>query len=157
MVNKEQIMQEATYYIENDDVTVEEAAKHFNISKRTFQLHMAKLLDIAPDIARLQREKSQRMQEMRRGNYERTAENARKPNWTSEDAVKIAQYMIENNATIRMAGEHFQIPKTTIHEMISKGISNDSPIRESLDELIDAHNKDKSQNNYLITDSGPKK
>lgn len=157
MVNKEQIMQEARYYIENDDVTVEQTAEYFGISKRTFQLHMKKLLEIAPSMAKLQQEKSQRMQEMRRGRYERNDENTRKANWTSDDAIAVAKYMLENNATIRMAGEHFQIPKTTIHEMISRGIPNDSPVRESLDELIAAHNKDKSQNNYLITDIGHRK
>ena len=39
MTKDKQIIEEAKYYIKND-VTTEEVAMHFGISKRTFQLHM---------------------------------------------------------------------------------------------------------------------
>lgn len=156
MTKDKQIIEEAKYYIKND-VTTEEVAMHFGISKRTFQLHMQKLLDIAPEIAKLQQEKSRQMQMLRRGKYERTAQNTRSASWTKEEAIRIATYMLETNATIRMASEYFQKPKSTVHEIITKGIPKDSPLQKELKELIERHNKDKIQSTYAMSTIGLKK
>ena len=156
MAKNEQIIEEANYYIQND-VSVEEAAEHFGISRRSFQLYMAKLIEIAPQIAKLQQEKSLKMQEMRRGKYERTKDNSRRASWSLEDAERVAKFILSTNATIREAGDEFDIPKSTVHDMLSKGIPKDSPLREKLDELIETHNKDKTQPINSISVNGPKK
>lgn len=156
MTNNQRIIEEANYYIEND-VSVEAAAEHFGISRRSFQLHMAKLVEIAPQVAKLQQEKSLRMQEIRRGRYERTKENSRSANWSNEDAERVATFILSTNSTLREASEELKIPKSTIHDMLSKGIPKDSPLRKRLDELNDIHNRDKTQLINSINVNGSKR
>ncbi len=47
-VNNEQIIRESDYYLEND-VNINEASQELGVSRRTFQLHMKKLLEICPE------------------------------------------------------------------------------------------------------------
>ncbi len=47
-VNNEQIIREFDYYLEND-VNINEASQELGVSRRTFQLHMKKLLEICPE------------------------------------------------------------------------------------------------------------
>ena len=56
MASNEDIIKEAEYYLSHD-VTNDEASKALGISKRSFQLHMKKLAEIAPDKYKLVQDK----------------------------------------------------------------------------------------------------
>lgn len=39
-------------------------------------------------------------------------------------AVKIAEYMVKHNATVRKAAKHYGIPKSSVHTDITKVLKN---------------------------------
>ena len=41
-------------------------------------------------------------------------------NYIEERATEIAEYIIENNATVRQAAKHFGISKSTVHTVVTK-------------------------------------
>ena len=40
-------------------------------------------------------------------------------NYIEERATEIAEYIIENNATVRQAAKHFGISKSTVHMVVT--------------------------------------
>lgn len=40
--------------------------------------------------------------------------------YIEERAVKLANYIIENNATVRQAAKQFGISKSTVHKVVTK-------------------------------------
>lgn len=55
-----------------------------------------------------------------------------------ERAIKIAQYIVENNATVRVTAEAFGFGKTTVHDDVTKRLPKFHPLlaaqaREVLD------------------------
>ncbi len=122
MASDEQILREADYYL-NNDVTVEQASKHLKISKKTLQLHMKKLESIAPDKFKLVEDKKANNQ--RQGVVKGGINGKRSASWTKEDAQTIAQQMISKGMTYEETERQFGIPKSTIHEMMKKGITDE--------------------------------
>lgn len=57
-MNNEQLLEEANYYLDNE-VTMSDAANHFKICKKSFQLHMKKLEQIYPNTFKLVEMKKQ--------------------------------------------------------------------------------------------------
>lgn len=145
MASDEQIIKEADYYL-NNDVTVEEASKHLKISKKTLQLHLKKLESIAPDKFKLVEDKKANNQ--RQGVVKGGINGKRGASWTEDDAKIIAQQMISKEMTYEEAERQFGIPKSTIYEMVHKGIT-DEMTSSLLYGLAEANRKGLSVKDFL--------
>ena len=127
MTNDERILEEADYYL-NNDVTIKQASSDLGISKRTLQLHLQKLESISPEKAKLVKDK--KLASEKQGKIKGGSLGKRGPTWTKEQAMEIAEAMINKQMTNREAESAFGIPKSTIYEMTHKGI--DDEMTESL-------------------------
>ena len=47
--------------------------------------------------------------------------------YIEERAVEIANYIIENNTTVRQAAKHFGISKSTVHKDVTERLSHEHP------------------------------
>ena len=125
MASNKEILQEAFYYIENN-LTIEEASKNLGISKRTLQLHLKKLESISPLTFALVKDK--KLSNERRGRVKGGTLGKRGTTWTEEQALGVAQAMINGGLTYAEAEETLGIPSSTIHEMIHKGVKDPDTI-----------------------------
>ena len=48
--------------------------------------------------------------------------------YIEERAVEIANYIIENNATVRQTAKQFRISKSTVHKDVTETSASDQPI-----------------------------
>lgn len=117
MATKEEIIKEAEYYL-NNDVTIEQASKDLSISKRTLQLHLKKLEEIAPSTFVLVQEKKNG--NIKEGNVKGGQTGKRGPTWNPNQALEIAMKILNEGMTYREAAEHYHIPASTINEMLTK-------------------------------------
>lgn len=122
MPSNEEIIAQGNYYLDND-VTMEEAGKHFGISKKTFQLRIGKLLDISPALYKLVQDKKQNNLAI---GAIKGGQNG-KPNITPrsinpekiEKANLIADVIISGELTVREAESILKIPKSTIYSSLT--------------------------------------
>lgn len=125
MVNKmasdERILEEADYYL-NNDVTIEQASTDLQISKRTLQLHLKKLEIIDPDKFKLVTDKKKNNE--RQGRIKGGTTGKRSATWTKEEAKAVAIQMIKEQMTYSEAEDKMGTPKSTIYEMVHKGIED---------------------------------
>lgn len=122
MASNEDIIKEADYYL-NNEVTIEQASKDLGISKRTLQLHLKKLESIAPDKYQLVKDKKEN--NIRQGNIKGGSLGRRGPTWTKEQAMGLAMDMIEKGRTYGEEGTVAGIPKSTLYDMINKGVTDE--------------------------------
>ena len=121
MATKEEIIKEAEYYL-NNDVTIEQASSDLHISKRTLQLHLKKLEELAPETFKLVQEK--KTGNIKAGTIKGGHTGKRGPTWTEEQALEVAMKIINEGMTYREAEAHFKIPSSTLHEMVTKGVKD---------------------------------
>ena len=121
MATKEEIIKEAEYYL-NNDVTIEQASTDLKISKRTLQLHLKKLEEIAPETFKLVQEK--KSGNIKLGNIKGGQTGKRGPTWTEEQALEVAMKIINDGLSYREAEAYFKIPSSTLHEMVTKGVKD---------------------------------
>lgn len=122
MTSDEEIIESGKYYLYND-VTMEEAGKHFGVSKKTFQLRIGKLLDISPALYKLVQEKKQNNLLL---GVVKGGQNS-KPNITPrnispkkiEKANFIADVIISGELTVREAETILKTPKSTIYSCLT--------------------------------------
>ena len=110
-----QIEIEAKEYLK-DDKTVAETAEIFGISKRTLQLHLKKLSEINPELHKLVLNKQK--SNIIAGRIKGGTLGKRGVSYTQEEVTKIAEYMIHTQATYEEASNFFDIPTSTIHDMM---------------------------------------
>lgn len=151
MASKEDIIREADYYL-NNDVTIDQASKDLGISKRTLQLHLKNLEKIDPDRAKLVKDKKE--SNIRQGNAKGGSLGKRGPTWTEEEALKLAKDMIEKERTYQEEGRVSGIPKSTLHDMLNRGVTDEYIIsllyalseankkRMTLEEYVKVHQKE---------------
>lgn len=125
MASNEDIIREADYYL-NNDVNIDQASSDLGISRRSFQLHMKKLASIAPDRFKLVTDKKEN--NIRQGNIKGGSLGKRTPKWTSEEAMSIASEMLDKSMTYEDGAKEFDIPKSTLHEMMHNGIKDEKTI-----------------------------
>jgi hypothetical protein len=121
MATKEEIIKEAEYYL-NNDVTIEQASTNLHISKRTLQLHLKKLEELAPETFKLVQEK--KTGNIKAGTIKGGQTGKRGPTWTEEQALEVAMKIINEGMTYREAEAYFKIPSSTLHEMVTKGVKD---------------------------------
>ena len=144
-MNQEQIIKEAKIYLEGDK-TVAQTATVCGISKRTFQLHLKQLLKIDPVLHNLvlQKQKSNIIAGRVRGG----STSKRLPSYTLEKAIEVARYIVSQEATYEEASIHFEIPSSTIYDMVHiKDLPDELKVKLEL--VADANKRNMSTNEYL--------
>ena len=114
-----QIEKEALEYI-NNQKTVEETAKDIGISKRTFQLHLKKLLEINPELHQLVLNKQK--SNMIAGRVRGGTTGKRGVTYTKEQVIEVAKYIINKQATYKEASIEFDIPTSTLADMMNSSL-----------------------------------
>lgn len=145
MATTEKIINEAEYYL-NNDITIDQASKDLHISKKTLQLHLKKLEEIAPTTFKLVQEKKNA--NIKKGTIRGGQTGKRGPTWTEEQALQIATKIIEDEMTYQQAAEYFQIPSSTIYEIVKKGIKDDN-IATKVDAVAEANRRGISTARYV--------
>lgn len=145
MRKNEDIISEADYYL-NNDVTMSDAANHFGICKKSFQVHMKKLEEICPDKYKLVNEKKEK--NLIRGAIKggmngkpSTISNVRigkSFSFDSETAVSLARDIIDKDLSFRQLEHKSGIPKSTIKDNLSKDRIGDE-LYEELSCVLDSH------------------
>ncbi|MBR2828008.1 MAG: sporulation transcriptional regulator SpoIIID [Bacilli bacterium] len=135
----EKIINEVKFYL-NNSYSVKEAAEKIGISHRSFQIHIKKLETIDPFLHQmvLEKQKSNMIAGRRMGGLK----SKRCVSYTKDKAIEIAKYMIENHLTYRECEEYFQIPSSTLSDMMHSTYIPEE-LKEQLD-LIAIENKKSS-------------
>ena len=145
MTTKEEIIKEAEYYI-NNDVTIEQASSDLHISKRTLQLHLKKLEELAPETFKLVQEK--KTGNIKAGTIKGGHTGKRGPTWTEEQALEVATKIINDGLSYREAEAYFKIPSSTLHEMVTKGVK-DFDIASMIYVVAEANRRGMSAQEYI--------
>lgn len=125
------IVNEARFYL-NHSLTMKGVAAHFNISIRTLQLHFRKLESIDIHTYRLVR----RRQEENQREGRRVVSGGRVSTYTMEDINNICDIILANCFTYNEASEYFDIPSSTLFELMQRV---DEERRIKLDVLAEAN------------------
>lgn len=144
MASNEDILKEAEYYL-NNDVTNEEASKALGISKRSFQLHMKKLKEIAPDKYKLVEDKKTSIS--RQGHVKGGSLGKRSTSFNELEIDEIVSYLIDNDLTFQKASDDLGIAKSTLHEL-SKKVKDPSKA-SLLYAIAEAHRKNLTVDEYI--------
>lgn len=143
----EEIENMGKYYIDND-VTYLEAANHFGVSKRSFQLYMKKLKEISESTFKLVQDKKQAnlvIGAKKGGSISRheSPNVGRKKHISDADLDTYTDKLIEGDLSIRQLSGDTGIPKSTLYDNITKRNTDPEKI-ETLNNLFDEH---KPENN----------
>ena len=141
---EERILQEAEYYL-NNNVTMEQAANNFGISKKSFQIHMKKLEEICKDTFNLVQQKKQNnlsqgiVKGGKNGKPCRTSITESKPYTLSElESITLARKMIIYDWSLRKTEEETGIPKSTIRENMTKDRIGEA-LYEEFEIMLESH------------------
>ena len=134
------IIQEAQEYISND-LNERETAEKLGISRRTLQIHLKKLGDIDPLLYNLVLMKKK--SNIQTGRIKGGKIGKATPTYTSLEANKIANGIIENSYTYEEASKVYGIPKSTIYEMVHSSYISEE-VKMQLDLVASSNNKNKN-------------
>lgn len=137
----EEIIEMADYYL-NNKVTYKQAADHFGVCKKTYQLCIAKLQEISEKKYKLVQEKKEinLAEGAKKGgsvSKHQSPKVGRKSAVSDEDLNKISNLIIKRDYTIRQAEDITGISKSTIYENINKRISDDK--RQKFVDVMESH------------------
>ncbi len=120
-MDHKQVIAEAQTYV-STDMTINELAKHFKVSKRTIQLHLGRVDILGEELHKLvivkksANEIAGRKKGKKGNNYSKH---------TPEEVMKIAQVIIHDQLTYKEAEELFDIPSSTIHDLVHRSCIDD--------------------------------
>jgi len=141
-----EIIREAHEYI-NNDLTEKETAEKLGISRRTLQLHLKKLEEIDPvlyNLVLIKKSKNLKVGRVRGGKNGKAT-----PSYTKEEAIKMANEIIENSYTYEEAANVYSIPKSTIYEMVHSDFIPED-VKMELDLVAIRNNKKKNAKRNII-------
>ena len=150
MIDVESIRKAALYYI-NNDVTLEDAALYVGIkSKKTLNNYFARLCGSKDEKDRLLYKKIvlKKYENEQKGKAKGGQTGVRKSSYTRDEAFKIYDYIIKNSATYRQTAEEFQIPRSTIYEIVHSNLLTDDEKKKI--ELVSESNVPSSIDNGHI-------
>lgn len=140
---EEQLTREAIYYLVHNK-SIEKTAEELNISRRTLQLHLKKLVVYNENLYRLVKEKKQENQAIGRLNH---AHKGGKASMYSQTLIDyICDDMLKNELTYKQASEKFDIPTSTLFELMKRV---NEQRRCQLDILAAANHRKMSKNEYI--------
>lgn len=145
MANNEEIIAQAKYYVEND-VTMKQVGEHFNVHKKTIQLRLnERLKDIDLELYNLVQEKKSGnlVEGAKKGGKNGKPTNVsiipNKPHIMSPDYVtSIADYMLDNDSSLRDVEKNLGISKSTLHDNLTKEILGEERFTK-IEELLENH------------------
>lgn len=115
-MDSKKIIDEANMYL-NSDITIKELANLLSIDRKTLQIHLNdKLKEIDLELYNLVLNKKE--SQIKIGRIEGGKIGKRSPSYTKEDALDIAQDIIQLELTYEEANKKYGIPKSTIYEMV---------------------------------------
>lgn len=150
MIDVESIRKAALYYV-NNDVTLEDAALYVGIkSKKTLNSYFARLCNSEYEKDRLLYKKIvlKKYENEQKGKGKGGQTGVRKSSYTRDEALKIYDYIIKNCATYRQTAEEFQIPRSTIYEIVHSDLLTDDEKKKI--ELVSESNVTSSIDNGHI-------
>ena len=72
--------------------------------------------------------------------------------YIEERAIEIANYMIENNATVRQAAKNFGISKSTVHKDVTERLMQVNPaLPREARKILDVHKSERHIRGGLAT------
>ena len=125
------ILKEARYYL-NHNINMKSVAAHFNISIRSLQIHFKKLETIDLGTYNLVRKKQEINQQIGRT----IISGGRVSSYSIDDINKMCDIMISNDFSYNEASIYFNIPSSTLFELMKKV---DKDRRVKLDLLAEAN------------------
>lgn len=150
MIDVESIRKAALYYI-NNDVTLEDAALYVDIkSKKTLNNYFARLCGSKDEKDRLLYKKIvlKKYENEQKGKVKGGQTGVRKSSYTRDEALKIYDYIIKNCATYRQAEEEFQIPRSTIYEIVHSNLLTDDE-KKKIDLVSESNVPSSIDNGYI--------
>ena len=144
---REEIEKMGKYYIENN-VTYGEAAEHFGVSKRSFQLYMKKLKEISESTFKLVQDKKKAnliIGAKKGGSISRTDSPnvGKKHTITDEELNHYADLLINGDLSLRRLSGDIGIPKSTLYDNLVNRIIDPNK-KETIVNLFQEH---KPENN----------
>ena len=119
----DKIIKEANTYL-NNDKSMKDTAKELGVSIKTLQIHFKKLEEIDEDIYKLVLNKKK--SNIKIGNIMGGQTSKALKTYTKDEANTIALQIISRELTYEEAAEIFDIPKSTIYDMVhSEYIDNE--------------------------------
>ena len=119
---------EATYII-NEKKTLNETSKVLGVSKKTLYNHFQKLKEskIEEHINLYNKLQKQLLENEKEGKKigGSNSKVGKSRTWNEDIARKVAIIIIAENWSLREASEYFKIPKSTLFEMLNKGLTNE--------------------------------
>jgi len=136
-MDNNRIIEEANVYISND-LSIKETASILGISKRSLQLHFTKLEKIDKKLHELVLDKKRK--NMEKGRILGGKIGKATPRYTKEVANMIAKEIINSELTYEEASMEFELPKSTIYEMVHSSYI-DEETKNMLDLVAISNNK----------------
>lgn len=69
-----------------------------------------------------------------------------------ERAVEVAEYLIENNSTVRAAARHFGVSKSTVHKDVTERLEKSDPILyQDVRKILDVNKAERHLRGGLAT------
>lgn len=144
-MNSRNYEETAKAYIENNK-TVSETAQDLGISKRTLQIHLKKIKEINPELYRLVLAK--RESQIKQGRIKGGTIGKRNTSHNIEEIKAIAETMLKEGLTYTEAEERFNIPKSTIYELLHSPKIDRGTIG-MLDTLAEANQRNMTTAEYI--------
>lgn len=136
-MKEEEIIEHGKYYC-NNDTTIDQAAQHFGVSRRTYQLHLEKF-------SKLSTENSEKLALKRQSNMNKgvifggTIGKKQSP-FSDEQVDNIFKTMIAEDLTLRGLSAKLNISKSTLSELSGR-VSGE--LKLDLGSVIEAHKSNK--------------
>lgn len=141
MITNEEIIKQADYYL-NNEVTMEQAGVHFGVCKKTFQVRMKKLEKIDLDRYKLVQDKKQKNLSfgMIKGgqNGKPSVVNTKEHVLTKDEAVSLANHMLENDLSLRNVESTMDISKSTVFDSLSEENLGEE-LYKNIKEMFESH------------------
>lgn len=140
-MKEKKILEVAKYIIENK-ATIELTAEHFNMSTSSIKKYINDKNNLQSIDTEIYNEVKRIQQELIRIGNQVGGKNGNgilKSKHTDFEAMEIAEIMVEEGLTIKEASNKFNIPKSTLYDMITK--LNDQIIKDKLQMLFNINDQ----------------
>jgi len=139
-MREKKILEVAKYIIKNK-ATIEQTANHFNLSISSIKKYINNKENLhSIDMELYNAVKNVQSELISIGNIVGGKNGVREPKYSDFEALEIAETMISNNLSISEASKCFNIPRSTLYEIVKR--INNEELQEELTALF-AENSEK--------------
>ncbi|MFI3307368.1 MAG: sporulation transcriptional regulator SpoIIID [Mycoplasmatota bacterium] len=130
----------ARYIIENN-ATIDQVAKHFEVSVSTIKK------DINGKLEKLDKELYDAVKQVQQGlisdgQKQGGTTGKRKTKFSQADAEEVALFILKRDASLSEASAIYQVPKSTIHDLLMHHLENEE-LKQRIKELFEKHKEKK--------------